>query len=292
MFFSMLWVVMSIHIQYQSLRIAVPFILVHSLVLTDAAPAEPTSSMFICAAGAKSHADYEKDRKSQSGEDQLLHEHFLPNRCNGSYLELGVLDSRRLGWSGLLIETSPHHFVALTRNRYKDKLVNAAICLNTTTIHYLEAQRRGGGAVGGVWEFMPEAFRRKWHPRINDSNIAAHANEVSCRPLSDILRQQSFTFFDFFSLDVEGAELEVLRSIDFDEVSFGMIVSEADEHDPIKNAAVRALLATHGYSNAIKGFRRSDYFVHPKFANIYKDHRVSLLPGSLNLSGHHHNVSW
>ena len=51
--------------------------------------------------------------------------------------------------------------------------------------------------------------------------------------------------FDFFSLDVEGAEYGVLQSLDFAKYSFGIIVVEADGHNKMKNMAVRTLLETN-----------------------------------------------
>jgi len=46
-------------------------------------------------------------------------------------------------------------------------------------------------------------------------------------------------FFDFFSLDIEGAELGAVLAIDFDLVSFGVIFVEADEHNEMKNMAIK-----------------------------------------------------
>ena len=47
---------------------------------------------------------------------------------------------------------------------------------------------------------------------------------------------------DFLSLDVEGAEFEVLKTIDFDKVEFGISFYEADGHDPLKNQAMMTFL--------------------------------------------------
>jgi len=39
--------------------------------------------------------------------------------------------------------------------------------------------------------------------------------------------------FEFTSLDVEGAEMLVLESIDFNQISFEIMFIEANEHNPL-----------------------------------------------------------
>ncbi len=42
---------------------------------------------------------------------------------------------------------------------------------------------------------------------------------VSCAPLAFVLQRLALRHVNFWSLDVEGAELEVLRTVDFSQVS-------------------------------------------------------------------------
>ena len=77
-------------------------------------------------------------------------------------------------------------------------------------------------------------------------------------------------FFGFFSLDIEGAELGAVMSIDFDLVSFGVIFVEADKHNDTKNMDVKLHLAKNGYA-FVKNARNSDWFANVNFEEIYKD---------------------
>ena len=77
------------------------------------------------------------------------------------------------------------------------------------------------------------------------------------------------SYFDFYSLDVEGAELTVLQSIDFDKVGFGIIFLEASGHNERKNLAVKSLLASNGYVFMMND-KLSDWFMNKDFVNIYK----------------------
>jgi len=70
--------------------------------------------------------------------------------------------------------------------------------------------------------------------------------DVPCRPISAILHEAGVTHIDFFSLDVEGAELKVLQTFDFN-ISVGIWLVELDGSNPHKDQAVRNLLRWHGY---------------------------------------------
>lgn len=125
------------------------------------------------------------------------------------------------------------------------------------------------GAVGGIYEFAAPSFRKKWWGSIslNDPRV----EEIDCGPLDSLLKDHApnTTFFDFFSLDVEGAELSALRSIDFDRVGFGVIFAEADKHSDAKNTAVRTLLERNGYIY-LEDYQRSQWFINRWFDEIYK----------------------
>lgn len=56
-----------------------------------------------------------------------------------------------------------------------------------------------------------------------------------------------FGTIDLLSLDVEGSELNVLRTIDFERFFIGVIVCEMNWKNPLNNAAVHTHLLRHGF---------------------------------------------
>jgi hypothetical protein len=52
--------------------------------------------------------------------------------------------------------------------------------------------------------------------------------DVLCRPLSAMLDEHGVTRINFFSLDVEGAELKVLETFDFEKVKIDVLMVETD----------------------------------------------------------------
>jgi FkbM family methyltransferase len=213
--------------------------------------------------------------KSQDGEDEMLLKWFN-GLCNGTYVEMGALDgvtfsnsyvfNRLLGWKGLLVELSPDNYKQLIMNRTEElSVINAGVCEEEATMHFMEGKYT---SVGGIWEFSTQAFRNEWWwgKTINDTI------EVTCKPLHDIFRENvtDINFFDFFSLDIEGAELNALKSVDFSVVGFGIIFVEISQDFERKNLALRQFMSDKGY-NFLMEYGRSYWFVNEDFFNIYQD---------------------
>lgn len=108
--------------------------------------------------------------------------------------------------------------------------------------------------------FMSADFKRMFAGHLD--NAVKH--EVVCLPLGDILAYYNITHVDFFSLDVEGGELMVLESINFDCVSFDVLVVELDNTNPQKDDAARKLLSTAGYKVHSRE-HNNDWFVREGF---------------------------
>lgn len=173
---------------------------------------------------------------SQSEEDKiLLYQYGFDQLCGGTYLELGALDgvtysnsylfNEGLDWKGVLIEASPTNFRSLVEN-HKNEIatIHAGVCSEERELHWVDATRTN--AVSGFIEFAAESFKKLWW---SDEDIQK-AQVVKCKSLKDILVETvgDKFHFDFFPLDVEGAEHAVLSSIDFSCVSFGVISVEED----------------------------------------------------------------
>ena len=89
---------------------------------------------------------------------------------------------------------------------------------------YYVHKGREDPAIGGIWEFMAPSFRAVWYPNWEGPPAAPPApkNEdearkpigfvqMMCTPLLPVLHMFGVVHIDFWVLDVEGAELEVLK---------------------------------------------------------------------------------
>ena len=214
------------------------------------------------------------------GEDQKLMKWF-GSLCSGSYIEMGALDGKLFSnsyifnnisnWHGVLIELSSDSYDQLVMNRpNEDTLINAGVCSKSETLHYVIPNGKYNAAIGGIYEYTASTFRKKWWGDISLTD--PQVKEIECNTLDKLLLEYipNRTYWDFFSLDVEGAEFAVLQSIDWDRIHFGIIVVEADEHNELKNLAMRDYLENRGYT-FLEHDWHNYWFVSQSFNVIYKD---------------------
>jgi hypothetical protein len=68
-----------------------------------------------------------------------------------------------------------------------------------------------------------------------------------CTPLAPLLQLFDISHINFWVLDVEGAELEVLHATDFERVTFDVIAMETLGQDKEKDRASVSFLVNKGY---------------------------------------------
>ena len=66
---------------------------------------------------------------------------------------------------------------------------------------------------------------------------------VKCYPLSSLMNTLGQTHIDYFSLDVEGAEMIILQSIDWKHLDIDVFTIETDQH----RQEILTFMKTHGY---------------------------------------------
>ena len=151
----------------------------------------------------------------QKGEDYHIHKHYFPTLRYGTFLEMGALDGviysntkffeDTMNWSGVLIEPIPSEFAKLKVNRPRCTVVNCAVSTREGMVDMYSNQ-----AVSSVKENTSDDFYKTWHDYSNVKLI-----QVPSRRLDTILHAAGVKQIDFWSLDVEGSELEALQTMDW-----------------------------------------------------------------------------
>ena len=114
----------------------------------------------------------------------------------------------------------------------------------------------GSGGNGGVRESFAKA--QQFASR---HGISVTRNLLPMRPFAHVFEEHGIQLIDFLSIDVEGAELELLQTIDFVKVKVRVIAIEMKESsDELRNrtALVGSLLRRSGFVDIGVRTRLSD----------------------------------
>jgi FkbM family methyltransferase len=160
--------------------------------------------------------------------NRIIVDEYLYDKRDGFFIETGSCDGifqsntfyleTELNWSGILIEPNPDYVKECIVNRPKSKVYECALVSfdfkDDHTVLYSIAHKGAMGTVGG---------RGMW---ANESEVPVIHKNVSTRTLTSILDEVQPKEIDFFSLDVEGYELNVLKGLDFQKYKPKIIVVE------------------------------------------------------------------
>ncbi len=155
---------------------------------------------------------------SQHGEDVWLW-HYFKGKKSGFFVEVGAYDGvtfsntyflEAMGWKGVLVEPNPENFRLCRKNRPYSASVHAAVA-STTEKQTVLSVVKGSNGVDAL-SFTQATDRQL--DRIARGSSEIVETEVPALGLSEILKDVQEPI-DVISIDVEGAELEVLNTLNF-----------------------------------------------------------------------------
>jgi len=197
-----------------------------------------------------------QDCYSQEGEDLFLHR-LLVDQPEGFYVDVGALHPVRFsntyllykkGWSGVNIDATPGAMEKFNRLRPRDINVECMIASDTTPQTYFQF---GEPALNTMSEEMARKREMQGFPVI--AKTVLHP-----RPLSAILEANmpANKAIDVMSVDVEGLDLAVLESNDWQRFRPRIIIAELLETRlaDVAKSDIHAFLAARGYVMASKLF--------------------------------------
>jgi FkbM family methyltransferase len=186
---------------------------------------------------------------------------FYNNKKDGFFIEIGASDGIELSntyllekeynWKGICVEPIPKRFELLCKNRPNSLCYDYAV--------YNESNKEVIFDIANTCDLLSGI----------SSNIDCHAYQVNFDKTQIIVKTISFnhlleksnapSFIDYLSLDTEGSELEILKSVDFNKYKFGLIHVEHNYIQP-RRLEIRNLLISNGYK----------YIKANKFDDCYK----------------------
>ncbi|XP_042858215.1 protein Star-like [Penaeus japonicus] len=174
---------------------------------------------------------------SQYGQTMIFNK-MLRNMTNGFFIEVGAHDGESLSnslffekqhnWTGLLIEANPNLYAKLKTKGRKVYSINACLSLVPRCTHVFFDVHQANAFLG----------------RISKQKTST---EIECFPLHSILLALERNFIDLFTLDIEGDELKVLKTIPWDKIQVRLLEVEV-AHVPEGRKAVKDFMASVGYT--------------------------------------------
>ena len=183
--------------------------------------------------------------KSQMGQDKILDQQIFNGKKNGVFVEVGALDGicgsntyffeKERNWSGLLIEPNPIEFRKLEKaDRELSIKESCAISNEEGDINFLSIEGPCN-VLSGILEYYNENHLNrinrelesyKSHPEGHEHYSKSETIKMKALKLQTLFDKHNLVDIDLISIDVEGAEMNVLESIDYDKTNITCFLIE------------------------------------------------------------------
>ena len=186
------------------------------------------------------------------GQDVFIAE-LLSFKKNGVFVDIGANDGvtisntwyfeKELGWGGVAIEPIPRIYEQLKQNR-KCKLFEGCITPKSGIQKFVELSG-ATSMLSTLEQNISGLTSRRISKNIARQNTTKKSIDVVCTTLANLLEEHGIEEIDFLSIDTEGGELEIIKSINF-------------EQFPVKVISVENNL----FTNNIKNYLENEGFVY------------------------------
>ncbi|MBC6443120.1 MAG: FkbM family methyltransferase [Rhodobacteraceae bacterium] len=184
---------------------------------------------------------------SQAGQDRVV-DRLLLGKQGGVYADIGgyngVTGSNTLffeifrGWSGILVEPAPAQLRQAEAVR-RCPCYGYAVAGEACTLEFMEVTA-GFTQMSGFLDTYDANLLAQVR---GDPRHREKIHTLEAKPLGSILAQGGLNRIDYLSLDVEGGEMDILRSFDFD--AFDVQIWSIENNTA--NSALPELMKEQGY---------------------------------------------
>ena len=197
-------------------------------------------------------------KSAQFGEDEYILSLFEKN-FKGIFLDIGCYHPTRHnntylmyknGWSGINIDLNPLTIELFNFMRPRDININIGISdtEDEKKLYFIDELNTQNTLDENQLNFL------KNHHNIKDHEIIE--KKIRTKSIVTILKQHQLFHIDFMNLDIEGHELRVLKTIDFEKIKIKYLCVEMIEHNKKSvenNEKVKNLLIQNNYK-LVKNF--------------------------------------
>ena len=169
---------------------------------------------------------------SQYKQDEYLETTIFKGYKNGFYVDVGAHDGVSLNntlyfeknnnWRGINIEPIKDVFDTLVKNRPDDVNINCAVCNRDGEADFYLNEGYTEMLSGIIENYDARHLERLMNEN-TEKSATTQIVKVNTKRLETIFDEQGVSHINYLSIDVEGAEFEVLKSINFDKVFIDVI---------------------------------------------------------------------
>ncbi len=184
---------------------------------------------------------------------------FVDCGCFDGEIGSNTYKLEKYGWKGICIDAFPKNFDRRPNSKIVTAVVHGEKDVNMqfTKCQYPE--------LSGITAFLG---RTKWEKFIEETV------EVKTQLLHEILDSNNAPkFIEYLNLDVEGVELEILKTFPFEKYTFGCISLEHAYDEP-RRTHIRELLLTKGYK-LFKQEKVDDWFYHESQQHPFEENEMN-----------------
>jgi FkbM family methyltransferase len=157
------------------------------------------------------------------------------------------LFEKKYGWKGLAIEPNPKIFIELENNR-NCLIENVAISSKPGKHNFIAIEGHSNMLSGIESNYSKKHLRRlKREIEVYNQKVVKHVMETTT--MVNLFDKYDMERVSFISIDTEGSDLEVLKSIDFNKTEIDIIIIENTDQNP---TSIKRYLKKFDYHCALK----------------------------------------
>ena len=214
---------------------------------------------------------------SQDNQDKYLETNIFKGYKNGFFIDVGAHNGKTFNntlyfeennnWNGINIEPIQKVYNDLVINRPKNININCAVCNNDGKTEFI-LNRGYTEMISGI----KNTFDNRHLDRLQRENklhgSTSEIIEVETKKLETICDSHKISHINYLSIDVEGGELEVIKSINFNKVYIDVIGFENNYNDTS--------------ISIIKYLEEKNYVVIHRCLDIFMIHKNSVFMKNIN----------
>ena len=177
---------------------------------------------------------------SQDNQDKYLEENVFKGYKNGIFVDVGAHDGITINntlyfekynnWTGINIEPIKSVYDQLIINRPNSININCAVC-NSHGYKDFICNKGYTEVISGLKDSFDVRHLNRLFKENAEHGSTTEIIKVETKQLKTIFENNKITRVNYLSIDVEGGEFEVIKSIDFDKVFIDVIGFENNYSD-------------------------------------------------------------